>query len=99
VLAIFLDEFLNELLTESESGILPASFIVAMDDILKDVLTAAEELKLGITHLFKALQLQLLQTGYFHILEAHISGPFQNWKQLIFIKIVEDIILKQPFKS
>jgi hypothetical protein len=54
VLAVLLDELLDEFLAEPEGRILPTSFIVLMDHILEDILTAAQQLKLGITHLLEA---------------------------------------------
>jgi hypothetical protein len=50
--AILMNELLDELVTESESWILPPSFIMAMNHILKKVLTAIQQFVFGIPHLF-----------------------------------------------
>lgn len=68
MLAVLLDEFLDEFFAKSEGRILPTSLIVPMDHILEDTLTAAQQLKLGIAHLLEAFQLELLQAGILHIL-------------------------------
>lgn len=67
MLAVLLDEFLDEFFAESEGRILPTSLIVPMDHILEDTLAAAQQLKLGIAHLLEAFQLELLQAGILHI--------------------------------